>query len=71
MSFGPGKYDNLAEVVRTVSGARDGVLLLVLEGHLGSGFSVLAAPAAARLIPQMLRDVADQMERDLSGVAQN
>jgi hypothetical protein len=61
MALGPGKYDDLASDVRTKAQAR-GVLLLVVDGTRGSGFSAqLSLPLTLRL-PQILRDIADQIE---------
>ena len=61
MAIGPGKYDDLASDVRAKAQAR-GVLLLVVEGTRGSGFSAqLSLPLTLRL-PQILRDIADQIE---------
>jgi len=59
---GPGKYDALATMVRELSGAR-GVLVLVLGGERGDGFSVqLEAGLVQQVdIPQMLRTMADQI----------
>ncbi len=38
MAYGPGKYDDLATYVREKAEAK-GVLILVLDGNRGSGFS--------------------------------
>jgi hypothetical protein len=65
MATGPGKYDELATMVRESTKAK-GVLLIVFEGHLGSGFSMqMLGINETMLIPSMLRDIADQIEEDM------
>lgn len=64
MAVGPGKYDDLASHVRHAARSR-GVILLVLGGLRGSGFSVQADGPTTLQLPSMLRDMADQIERDL------
>lgn len=41
MPNGPGKYDDAATIAR-VSTSAEALVLIVLNGHLGSGFSVQA-----------------------------
>lgn len=64
MALGPGKYDHLATSVRVKADAR-GVILLVLGGNLGSGFSVQADGPTTLQLPDLLRDMANQIEADL------
>ena len=61
--IGPGKYDNLATYVREASGGKT-VLVAVLLGKLGSGFSVQSSSlvAAYETLPALLRAVADEIE---------
>jgi hypothetical protein len=68
MALGPGKYDYLASVVRESSQA-EGVILIVIEGARGSGFSVQATAEVTLRLPDILRDMADQIEGDLKGGA--
>lgn len=63
MADGPGKYDDLASLVRERTKAR-GVLLLVLDGHLGSGFSAQMPLVDQLQMPALLRTVAEQIEKD-------
>ena len=64
LQIGPGKYDNLATYVREASGGKT-VLVAVLYGKLGSGFSVQSTSLkdAFETLPALLRAVADEMER--------
>jgi hypothetical protein len=64
MALGPGKYDDLATLVRANTSAR-GVILLVIEGDQGGGFSVQATADIIVRLPTLLRRIADDIERDL------
>lgn len=61
--IGPGKYDDLATLARFRADAR-GVILIVIEGNHGSGFSVQAPAATTLALPAMLRLMANEIERD-------
>lgn len=61
MSVGPGKYDVFCSQVRQDAYA-EAVILIVMNGVLGSGFSVQAPQRMSEMIPQMLRNVAQQIE---------
>ncbi|HEY1448413.1 MAG TPA: hypothetical protein VGF33_07730 [Caulobacteraceae bacterium] len=61
MPRGPGKYDHLATAARVAAGAR-AVIVMVIDGDLGSGFSVQADEPLALTLPAILRDLADQIE---------
>lgn len=63
MALGPGKFDDLATLVREQAGA-DGVVVIVLGSPAGSGFSVQASPEVTASLPELLRYVADQLEQD-------
>lgn len=64
MPIGPGKYDALTTSVRDATSAR-AVILIVVEGNQGSGFSVQTTdPAISHKLPQLLRIMADQIARD-------
>ncbi len=64
---GPGKYDRESQKVLLSTDA-DGVLLIILGGRLGSGFSMTVRESerarALALVPSVLREVAAEMERD-------
>lgn len=66
--MGPGKYDELCTLVREKTGiglTRGGaVAVLVIGGERGSGFSVQADPEHARLLPDLLEDIARQIRAD-------
>lgn len=66
MPIGPGKYDDLATYVRTEANA-DGVVVIVLGGDKGHGFSVQGR--IARDLPALLRFVADEIEASLKDAA--
>jgi hypothetical protein len=63
MALGPGKFDDLATLVREQAGA-DGVIVIVLGSPAGSGFSVQGTPEVTADLPKLLRYVADQIEQD-------
>lgn len=60
MSTGPGKYDDLCTFVREHTQA-EGAIVLVFRGNLGSGFSVQAPEAMMPYLPDMLRQMADEI----------
>lgn len=64
MAVGPGKYDDLATYVREKAEAK-GVVLIVIGGPEGPGFSVQGDLATMVMLPSMLRAMADQIEADL------
>jgi hypothetical protein len=63
MADGPGKYDELATYVRTAAQAR-GVVLILVDGTLGSGFSVQVNSDLRLTLPVLLRRIADDIEVD-------
>jgi hypothetical protein len=66
MATGPGTYDKEATAVRESTGAET-VMILVVGGLRGNGFSVQTVdPDFGRNIPAMLRQMADEIERDIS-----
>ena len=62
MAFGPGKYDDACTLVREKTGA-EGVIILEFNCTLGSGFSCQTTFDVLVKIPDMLRDMADQIEK--------
>lgn len=61
MPLGPGKYDEEVTKLRDQVQAK-GILLIVLGGARGTGFSAQLSVADMLLIPDMLRSMADQIE---------
>ena len=64
MAWGPGKYDDVCTVVteRVGIGAEGGgVIVIVLGGNKGSGFSCQADLRTTLLLPDMLEDIARQI----------
>jgi hypothetical protein len=69
MALGPGKYDEIATGAREAAGAQ-AVILIVLGGVHGSGFSVQAVGEdISTRLPALLRTIADGIESDLKGGA--
>jgi hypothetical protein len=66
MALGPGKYDDLCTAAREATTA-DGIILIVLGGTKGSGFSVQGTLRVQVTLPKILRQIADQIETDLTG----
>ena len=66
MALGPGKYDDLATLVRERAQAR-GAIVIVVDGALGSGFSVQADLLLTMTLPALLRAVAAQIEEETGG----
>lgn len=63
MALGPGKYDDLCTMVKEQSQA-EGVVLIIVGGNKGVGFSAqLTAPQMVSL-PLVLRNIADKIEED-------
>lgn len=66
MPTGAGKYDDVCTEARLATHG-EAVVLAVVNGDRGSGFSVQCEgydPAAA--LPTLLRNLADEIERSLS-----
>jgi len=61
---GPGKYDDACTAAREATGAR-GVVLIVLDGTRGSGFScqLRGGPPDVLALAKVLRFMADEMEK--------
>lgn len=64
MVEGAGKYDDLATTVREKANAR-GVLVAVIQGDKGSGFSVQCDETGLNALPEMLEEIAVQIRKDL------
>jgi hypothetical protein len=68
MALGPGKYDELCSYVREQAGITDdgGVIVIVLGGKHGNGFSCQADIVTTLRLPDMLESIARQMREDLN-----
>jgi len=64
--IGAGKYDELTTYVREQSQAR-GAIVIIIGGNKGEGFSCQTDLTTLLLLPEMLRDIANQMEKDRKG----
>lgn len=64
MFNGPGKYDDLATMVRH-SARAEGVVLIVHKGVLGSSFCVQAELGLILGLPAMLREIADGIDEQI------
>jgi len=61
---GPGKYDDVATQVRELTHAQ-GVLVIILNGAQGSGFSVQAtSELSASVLADLLENMAAQIRAD-------
>jgi hypothetical protein len=67
MVDGPGKYDDLCTFVREQVGAAENgaVMVVVLNGNRGTGFSVQGDPKIAQVMPDLLESVVKQMRIEL------
>jgi hypothetical protein len=66
---GPGKYDEACTVARAMTKGI-GVVLIVIEGEHGNGFSVQTLePDLLPVLPALLRVIANEMSRDAQGRA--
>lgn len=64
MPIGPGKYDDECTQARFQTGGQS-VVLIVIDGHRGSGFSIQAPPSMVFMLPSLLRTVADEIAANL------
>jgi hypothetical protein len=63
--IGPGKYDAECTAAQKATNAA-GVILIVVGGDKGPGFSCQATLEVTRILPDMLRQIANQLEIDLT-----
>jgi hypothetical protein len=68
MPIGPGKYDELCTQVREQTKAR-GVLLIVIAGDRGMGFSCQADLETTLTLPELLEAIARQIRADGGALA--
>jgi len=62
-------YDNWCTKVREGTKS-SGVILIVFGGEAGSGFSMQATPELTMALPAILRNVADQIDRDGGAISE-
>jgi hypothetical protein len=65
MPLGPGKYDDLATIVREQAEAQ-AVIVVVFNGNKGHGFAVQAEAEIALHLPGVLEEMARQMREAVS-----
>jgi hypothetical protein len=69
MALGPGKYDDACTRVREeiglADGDRGGVIVIVIGGHHGNGFSCQADLETTLALPAILEDIARKMRDDV------
>lgn len=61
--LGPGKYDDLCTEARTKANAT-GALLIIVGGDKGPGFSAQLTAEHLSGLPNLLRNLANQIEKD-------
>jgi hypothetical protein len=61
--IGPGKYDALCTLIRERTQAR-AVLLIVLDGEYGNGFSCQSDSETLRALPDILEQTAARIRRE-------
>jgi len=62
---GPGIYDEDLTEIRENLDAK-GAILIVIEGKKGSGFSCQISKLVTLNLPSILRQLADQIEKDIA-----
>jgi hypothetical protein len=62
--IGPGKYDDVCTAARTTTKAA-GVILIVIGGERGSGFSCQTDAATLLALPDLLETLARQIRDDI------
>ena len=65
MSIGPGKYDALATYVREETNA-ESVVVIVMNGNRGAGFSVQGNPEVLPALPDILEHIASTIRKDVA-----
>lgn len=62
--IGPGKYDEECSKLR-LSTKASGVLIVVIDGNKGQGFSCQMDLKSTLMLPELLRHMANQIEADM------
>lgn len=66
MALGPGKYDSECTDIMVAEHA-EAVLVVVIGGKRGNGFACQATLAITLSLPQILREVANEIEKSGAG----
>lgn len=66
MTAGPGKYDDVCTVARESTDASS-VVLIVIDGNKGTGFSVQSDLDTLVRLPELLEELARQIRNDAYG----
>ena len=64
MAIGPGKYDLYSSAIQVATNA-PGVAVIVIGPPEISGFSITGTAGITKLLPNILREIADQMDVDV------
>jgi hypothetical protein len=70
MAMGPGKYDDLCQLVCERAGVNDhggGAIVIVVGGNRGSGFSCHADLQTLSTLADLLQTVVDAIREDTAG----
>ncbi len=67
---GPGKYGDVAEKVAELTEASE-LLVIVLDGNKGPGFTCSVSQEHMHMIPEILRITADSIEKDIRQMGQS
>ena len=70
MALGPGRYDDLCTEARLKAEA-DGAILIIFGGDQGVGFSVQAPPELIVKLPDILRTIANTINKDIKNDLEN
>jgi hypothetical protein len=74
MPLGPGKYDDVCTMVTKqvgIGAQGGGVIMIVMGGNKGSGFSCQADLRTTLLLPDLLEDIAAQIRADTASGSAN
>jgi len=66
MAIGPGIYDDICNAARISTNA-EGVLLIIINGNKGTGFSCDAQEEYIHCVPDVLEDIAKGIRKEREG----
>jgi hypothetical protein len=70
MTIGPGKYDDVCTLARQAAGCDEtggAVVLIVIGGRHGNGFSMQSDLDTLNMLPDLLEQMAKQIRSDVYG----